>query len=314
MLVLFVCPNPALDRVAFASGARRGATVRARWAGDEAGGKALHAARVAASLGTRVEVVAPLGGGTGEAVAGKLCASGIPLAAVTIGAATRRTYTVVDDVAGDVMEVIEPSPRLTAGEARRLREVVGAACRRAGIIVAAGSLPDGVDGGFYRWLVDVAHAAGAAALLDVASDALAAALPANPDLVTPNAGEVQDLQGRDSPVQPFAAAEELCRRGARAALVTAGPEGAALSCGGANRWMYSAPARRVVNRVGCGDAVVGGVAAGLAGGMDLVDAIVLGMAAAADKLGRVEGGVVDRASVEAARAEVGVLRFPAASP
>ena len=60
----------------------------------------------------------------------------------------------------------------------------------------------------------------------------------------------------------------------------------------------SAPAERVVNAVGCGDALSGGLAAGIARGLELADAAALGVAAATDKLGRLHSGRVDRAAVE----------------
>ena len=146
--VLFVSPNPALDRVALAPGARAGGTVRASAVVEEAGGKALHAATVAKLLGARARVVVPLGGRGGARIHELLEAEGLEVVALAIAEPTRQTYTVVDDLGGDVVEVIEPSPRLSRAEAAELRSVVAAQCERASLVVCCGSWPAGLDAGF----------------------------------------------------------------------------------------------------------------------------------------------------------------------
>jgi fructose-1-phosphate kinase PfkB-like protein len=54
---------------------------------------------------------------------------------------------------------------------------------------------------------------------------------------------------------------------------------------------------RRVNAVGCGDALVAGLAAGLLEQRSLPDALALGAAAAADKLTRLHSGCIDAAIV-----------------
>jgi fructose-1-phosphate kinase PfkB-like protein len=96
-----------------------------------------------------------------------------------------------------------------------------------------------------------------------------------------------------------ATARALRDRGARAAWLSAGPHGSVLAGeNGAWRLAAAAPAR-VVNAVGCGDALVGGLAAGLERGLALLDAAVLGVAAATDKLAHLHSGRVEREAVEA---------------
>jgi 1-phosphofructokinase len=310
LLVLVVCPNPALDRVALGPRARDGGTVRATRTLEEAGGKALHAARVAAALGANVRVIAPLGGESGENVARRLDESPIELLRVPIGESTRCTFTVVDDEQGDMLEIIDPSPRLTPDEVALLRSRVAAALSGVGVVVCAGSVPAGVETTFAGWLVDRARAAGATSIVDASGAVLADALAARPDLVTPNLAEASEVTGCPPGGGASAAAAVLCGRGARAALVTDGPRGGSLAVAGADaepaHWSFDAPSRRVVNAVGCGDAVVGGIAAGFARGLHLPDAVVLGVAAAADKVGRLEGGHIERRAAEAAVSDVGM--------
>ncbi len=60
----------------------------------------------------------------------------------------------------------------------------------------------------------------------------------------------------------------------------------------------------VVNAVGCGDALIGGLVAGLAEGDSLATAAVLGVAAATDKLAHLHPGKIDAERVRALATQV----------
>jgi fructose-1-phosphate kinase PfkB-like protein len=63
-----------------------------------------------------------------------------------------------------------------------------------------------------------------------------------------------------------------------------GADGSLLSTRDGTWRLTPPPSRAIVNAVGCGDALVGGLAAGLVRGLDLLEAARLGTAAATDKL------------------------------
>ena len=280
---------------------------------EEAGGKALHAARVASALGADSRVVMPLGGPAGRRVESLLAGEGVEVVGVDITDATRQTYTVVDDAGGDVIEVIEPSPRLSASEVTALRTAVAGGCAGASVVVCCGSWPAGLDLGFGAWLIETARLAGARTVVDTSGTSLSSMLVAGPDLIAPNRREAAEAVGVAGDGTADVLAAELCDRGPRAVLVTDGPRGAVLAAraaAGAERWRFRPPQRPVVNAVGCGDAVVGGIAYALADGRRLVDAVTVGLAAAADKLGRLEGGHVEADGVHLALPDVLVERLP----
>src|SRR5918992_439942 len=255
--VVAVSTNPAIDRIALAP-----------------------AAMVAAALGARVRLVAPAGG----ALLGELLAAErVPAVLVPVAAPTRGTYTVVDPEVGDVLEVHEPSPTLGDDECEALVAAAAEAFAGAAVAVIAGSLPAGAPPDLHARLARAASAAGAFTVVDTSSaPALERALAKRPDLVTPNAAEAAALLGGAQPLEAMARA--LRERGARAVWLSAGPDGSLLA-DGAGVWHLAAPPpARVVNAVGCGDALVGGLAAGLARGLALLDAAALGVAAPTDKL------------------------------
>jgi 1-phosphofructokinase len=288
--VLAVSPNPALDRTATVVDPADGGMRRAAAVVESPGGKATHAGSVAAALGCAVTVVCPLAGGRGRRVAELLVARHVEAAAFEVEGETRGTYTVVDDLRGAFLEIIEPGPRLDTNDVAQLLDLVVRHSAGAAVVIAAGSLPPGAPEDLYADIVGIAHDAGAMAVVDASGEPLSAALGAAPDLVKPNAREARDLLGNglhpDGPVEDLVAAARAIRaRGAQAAWLSLGARGSLLADEHDGCWMVDAPkGGAVVNAVGCGDAMVGAAAAALAGGAALAEAIGLGAAAAASKL------------------------------
>jgi len=303
--VAVISPNPALDRVALARGARSLGTVRAQRYLDTPGGKAFHVGLVAAALGADVVAVAPLGGRRGERVAGLLAEAGLALDVVAIAAETRGTYTVVDDD-GDLIEVLEPPPGLTGEEAALLGDRAAAHAGKARVVVTAGSLPAGVDVGFHA---AIATATTGCCIVDASGPALAAAIAASPGVVKPNARELADLDGGAASASLGALARRATSLTAGVVWVTLGARGSLLVSAGEAWHLRVAPPGPAVNAVGCGDALAGGLAAGLARGEDLLSAASLGVAAAASKLTYLHPAQIDPAAVESLAGAVARTRI-----
>jgi tagatose 6-phosphate kinase len=103
--------------------------------------------------------------------------------------------------------------------------------------------------------------------------------------------------------------ERLRELGAAAVWLSLGADGSLLSTRDGTWRLTPPPSRAIVNAVGCGDALVGGLAAGLVRGLDLLEAARLGTAAATDKLAWLHPAHVTRRSVEALREQVRVERI-----
>jgi 1-phosphofructokinase family hexose kinase len=297
-VVVCLSPNPALDRVALVPGAATGGTHRAETYLDTAGGKGMHAAMVASALGADVEVVLPLGGWRGDRVAFLAAAEAIALRVVRIDGETRGTYTVVDPDAGALMEVLEPPPVLTVRDATALVAAGRAALADARVVVTTGSLPAGLPA---TWHADAvaARPAGCFAIVDASGAPLDAALAARPDLVKPNLAEAAALADvavptADPPELLVPVVIALRERGAANAWVSLGAQGSLLGTADGAVWLLPAPVlARPVNAVGCGDALAGGLAAGIASGLGVLAAALIGVAAAASKLTNLHPGRID---------------------
>ena len=118
-------------------------------------------------------------------------------------------------------------------------------------------------------------------LIDSYGPPLRAALDEHPDVVKLNAEEAADVVGSGvtGPEGAARAARWLMGHGAGAAVVTLGAGGAVVASTDGVRHL-AVPAGGGPYTVGSGDALLGGLTTGLVAGRSLLDAAVLGMAAA----------------------------------
>jgi 1-phosphofructokinase len=316
--VLAVATSPAIDRTSLARVGAAEGIVRATESLETPGGKAIHVAMVAQALGARAHLVAPAGGRRGELLRELLAAESLGSSLLSVEAETRATHTLVDTDRGDLVEVHDPPAALQPEECDALVAATRAGASHAHVAVIAGGLPPSAPADLHARLVAAARDEGAFTILDSSSaEAVSLALGATPDLVKPNLAELSALvgngatTGRDARMATLAALAERLREGVGGAVwLTLGQRGSILARA-EGAWQFNAPAARVVNAVGCGDALAGGLAAGLAQGRELQDAAALGVAAAADKLGRLHSGKVERAAVERLLPGVRSVRVPA---
>ncbi|OJW10533.1 MAG: ribokinase [Planctomycetales bacterium 71-10] len=113
-----------------------------------------------------------------------------------------------------------------------------------------------------------------------AGDPIVAELLAAADVVTPNRGEARALAGEGGKDDPASVADRIRARGPRTVVLTLGRGGCLATTG---TEVYEVPGRRVqaVDAVGAGDAFNGALAAVLAEGRPLGEALAWATAAAA---------------------------------
>lgn len=307
-LFLAVSTNPAIDRVAKFSGPATG-VVKAGDFLETPGGKAAHTAMIASRLGASAALITTAGGPGGLLLLNLLEEEDFPVLPVEVRGNTRGTYTLVSDEDADLVEVHEPSAPLSGPECDLLVDALTGYERPPAVVAICGSLPAGSPADLHARLVGAARDRGDFTILDCSTAAaLPAALAAGPDLFTPNLAEARRLLGIDE-TGPTPPDDELVEM--TAALIEMGPAAVWLSLGADGSVLataegtvrLSAPEPPLaVNAVGCGDALVGGLAAGLLLAEDrLEDAAALGAAAATEKLAHLHPGEIDRPAVERMR-------------
>jgi 1-phosphofructokinase family hexose kinase len=296
--VLIAGPNLTIDRTSSIPELRPGEVLRVAEVTVTPGGKGLNVARAARSLGVAATLVAFVPGHTGRAAAALIREEGLALEAVPVGGEIRSTSVILEP-GGRATVLNEPGPPLAAGDWEALEAAVAGALGDHRVLVCSGSLPPGSPEDGYARL-----ARGRFAVVDAGGAVLGAALEAGPAVVTPNLAEAEGLlHGRadeavetspDARGHAETAATELVRAGARAAVVTAAAEGAAVAADGAVTWL-AAPRVTVVNPIGAGDVFAAALAAGLESGDDVLTAARRAVAAAAASVERSRAGDLDLA-------------------
>jgi tagatose 6-phosphate kinase len=290
-MILVVALNPALDVTHHVpgvdwSGVNRPAQVRAA-----PGGKGLNVARTLRALGSDTLVVGLAGGVTGDAVRARLAGAGVPAVFAGIAGETRRTFAVVDTHRHETALFNEPGPQVSQPEWAELLVLYDDALAGCSAVVLSGSVPPGLPEGSYAALAARAAAAGVPVVLDAEGPALLHGAAEGPAIVKPNLAELERTVGRPLPGPAGTgragiaqAARELMAAGARAVVVSLGGDGL-LAVTGDGGWHAAPPALVAGNPTGAGDAVVAGLALGLASGTPwperLRQAAALGTAAAA---------------------------------
>ncbi|WUS95863.1 1-phosphofructokinase family hexose kinase [Streptomyces sp. NBC_00708] len=244
-----------------------------------AGGKGVNVARVLAALGHPTLVTGFAGGPTGRAIRDDLRAAGLADALVPVADDSRRTLTVVSRRDGDATVFNEPGATVSTAEWDGFADRFPRLVQDAHVVVLSGSLPPGLPSDAYADLIRASHQAGAATVLDTSGSALLDALSAGPDIVKPNAAELLEATGRQDVAR---AAADLRTHGAKAVVVSQGPEGL-LAVTRTASWHAVPPERLSGNPTGAGDACVAALAAGLADGLSweavLREAVALSAAA-----------------------------------
>lgn len=301
--ILFVAPNPSIDRYAEVDVLTVGAINRPELLLAVPGGKGLNAARAAALLGGRATAVALLGGRAGDWIADQLAAAGIDVRLVhDEGMETRSCLSVLDRSTGRFTEFYEPGQPIgetawTEFEAVIHREVAGP---DLAIVVCSGSLPPGAPVAGYARIVqaveegNVADGRRVLTILDSHGPPLALALAQRPSIVKVNGAEAaeatnQTVTGPDDAVR---AARALIAQGAGQVVVTLGADGA-IACDGRSAVRLASHENRGAYPVGSGDSFVAGLAIALAAGSTLGEAARHGMAAGIANALRPGPGILD---------------------
>ncbi|MFT4210700.1 MAG: PfkB family carbohydrate kinase [Microbacterium sp.] len=281
-MITVLVPSPALDVTYLVDELRPGAIHRPFEVVRLAGGKGFNLARAALRLGEHVEVIAALGGPTGERVAELARGEGIRLTRID---ATGETRTCVSVVGQEVTEINERAP------ASDLAALVRAAPSTSRLVVSGS-----VEG-------DIDALGGRVVAVDTSGAALAALVAHGADLVKVNRAEAAEAIGRDGTALELASA--LRERGIRTVVVTDGADGAvAIDAQGA--WRAEPDPLRGRYTVGSGDSFFAGLLVAQERGQSLPLALRLASAAGSANTRRPGAGLFSRDDVQAAWARIRV--------
>jgi len=310
-VILVAGLTPAWQQVVVFDAFRYGEVNRAREVHWFASGKVFNAAIAAHRLGGPGVALAPVGGPLLEQIRRDLGQLGVATRLVVTESPTRVCTTILDRGAGKITELVENGLPLSAGELAEFRHAYAEEAARAEVAILIGSLPTGTPASYYRELVDRTPCP---AVLDFRGEGLLACLDLKPYVVKPNREELAQTVGQplETDEELIGAMQSLNRRGAQWVIVTQGSGPAWITTESAAWRAHPIPVapQEIVNPIGCGDALMAGIACEIRNGRDLLDGVRLGLAAAHANLRQLLQCRFDASGVSALAETVCVEKVP----
>lgn len=275
-----------------------------------AGGQGFWVARLAATLGAEVTLCCALGGEPGRVLKGLIEDEPVTLRAAAGG--TPNGVYIHDRRGGQRVEVVSVDARpLERHAADELYGIVLGAGLDADVTMVTGCQPAEIIGAdLYRRLVSDLRTNGKLVIADLTGPPLRAALEGSVELLRLSEEELvrEHYAASDSREDIVAGAQRLRAAGARRVLVSRGPAPALLIEDGAKAKELEliGPVFEALDQRGAGDSMFAATGVGLARGLDMIEALRLGMAAGALNVTRRGLGTGTRDEIERLAAQVTV--------
>ena len=297
-MIVTVTMNAALDRTLTVPNFGRGHRHRASDVLTLAGGKGINVARALKRLDVPVVATGLAGGRTGTRLVEELTAEAILNDFVRIGEESRTSTAVVDPTGGSYTEINEWGPKVSPTELEILMDKLHYLSRAADYVVFAGSLPRGIAVDFYAEAIRDLHRRGVQVVLDAEGDPLRFGVEAEPDLVSPNQREAEQLVGQEFEEDEdfLMALDSIAELGARNVHITTDDGCFALMREDRQVRRYRAVGPRVeepVSTVGAGDVLLAQFIAERLEGRPPIEALRLAVAAGAASVLEVGAGRFD---------------------
>ena len=221
-MIVTVTLNTAIDKTLSVPNFRLGRRHRTVEQTTMPGGKGVNVARVLKTLGAPVIATGLAGGATGTRIVDQLTQLSVLSDFVRIGEESRTNTAVIDPTTGEQTEINEKGPKVSPHEVELFVDKLLYLAKGASVVVFAGSLPRDVDTDIYGFLIRELRRMHVTTVVDTDGDPLRRAVRAEPDVVTPNVLEAEELVGHefnDDEDRTYAV-REVCELGAREAIMT----------------------------------------------------------------------------------------------
>ncbi len=296
-MIITVTLNAAIDKSLSVPNFRLGRRHRTVEQRTMAGGKGVNIARTLKALGQPVIATGFAGGATGTHIVERLTEGSILNDFVRIREESRTNTSVLDPTTGQQTEVNERGPEVSEQEIELFRDKLLYLARGAAIVVFAGSLPRGVEPDLYATLIRELERMEVTTVIDTDGEPLRQAVRAEPDVVSPNVLEAEELVGHEfaGEEERSLAVREIAAFGPREAIMTL-PDGcfAQVLVDGQPRLKRARiDPREPIAKRGSGDAFLAGYVAARYEGRAPDQCLRFGVACGAESTGRLGAGLID---------------------
>jgi 1-phosphofructokinase/tagatose 6-phosphate kinase len=316
-MILTVTLNTAIDKTLAVPNFRLGRRHRTVEQTTMPGGKGVNVARVLKTLGAPVIATGLAGGATGTRIVEQLTQLSVLSDFVRIREESRTNTAVIDPTTGEQTEINERGPSVSEQEIELFVDKLLYLAKGASVCVFAGSLPRNVDVDVYARLIRDLKRLGVYTVVDTDGDPLRRAVRAEPDIISPNVLEAEELVGHEfnDEEDHCIAVREMTDLGSCETIMTA-PDGCyahmAAPEPGTSPALYRLRVRpgAIEPRatVGSGDAFLAGFVAARYNGRPTVECLVHGVACGAESTRHLGAGLIDPGQVHRLMDEVEIER------
>jgi 1-phosphofructokinase family hexose kinase len=296
-MIITVTLNAAIDKSLSVPNFRLGRRHRTVEQRTMAGGKGVNIARTLKTLGQPVIATGFAGGATGTHIVEQLTEESILNDFVRIREESRTNTSVLDPTTGEQTEINERGPSVSEREVELFRDKLLYLARGAAIVVFAGSLPRGLEPDIYAVLIRELERTGVTTVIDTDGEPLRQAVRAEPDVVSPNVIEAEELVGHEfaGEEERSLAVREIAALGPREVIMTL-PDGCfaqVLVDDQPCMKRVSVEMRESIAKRGSGDAFLAGYIAARYEGRAPDQCLRFGVACGAESTARLGAGLID---------------------
>ena len=279
-MITTVCMNPSFDKTASIDRLVPGDVNRLRSVRVDVGGKGVNVAVVLKRLGVSAHCVGCLGEENSDRFLRMLQKDDLSFHALNVPGEIRTNLKLFDEHEKLITEFNEPGIQLTEDQLEAFLAILSKRSADSDYVVLSGKLPAGCPENTYQRCMKTLD--GKKCVLDTAGESLLHGIKEKPYLIKPNLPEMEAIMKKELRTLRSIrdAALMMIDYGAQNVIVSMGKYGAMFI--NQDTTLF-APALMVQVRstVGAGDAMVGGIMAGLSKGAGLKEAFRFGVAAGA---------------------------------
>lgn len=290
-MILTVTLNVAIDKRYVVEKLSINTVNRVKECSYSAGGKGLNVSRVASIAGADILATGFVGGHAGAYVIEALENQNVKSDFIRVNGESRSCINIFDETNRTQTEFLEPGVSVTNDNKKDMLNKFTQLLEQCKIVTISGSVPRGIDGSFYKELIQITKKHKKKVILDTSGKLLEDAMEAKPTMIKPNSDEIEMLIGREIKDREdlIDIACDIQKSGIEVVAVSLGKDGSIIVC---EEGVYQAivPTIDAVNTVGCGDSMIAGFAVGFEKDLSMIDTIKLASAISAANAMNVETG------------------------
>jgi len=307
-MIITVTLNAALDKTLEVPNFRVGRRHRSVEQTTMPGGKGVNLARALKRLSQPVIATGLAGGATGNRIVDALNDEAILNGFVRIREESRTNTAVLDPTTGVHTEINERGPAVSAHDLELFRDKLLYLAQGASMCVFAGSLPRGVSPDVYAGLIRDLKKLGVTTIVDTEGEPLRLAARAEPDIISPNELEAEELVGHEfNDIDDRCnAVVEMTRLGPSEAIMTVSDGCYAYVLEGGTQTLYRLRIEEQEARstIGSGDAFLAGYIAARYQDRSPIECLRYGVACGAESVQHFGAGLIEPSAVDRLLPEV----------